>query len=93
MSEKNKLDERTFMKSHQSVKSYTHKGNNLGEKTLFQRCFIGHATFGKVFSFFWKSVFFEKVDFWSDELPTLRVGRSVTRFTVYWAFPSRMVVL
>ena len=23
----------------------------------------------------------------SDQLPTLRVGRSVTRLTVYWAFP------
>ena len=29
----------------------------------------------------------EKNDLCSDALPTLRVGRSVTRLTVYWAFP------
>ena len=35
---------------------------------------------------FVKNMFFKKDPF-SDELPTLRVGCSVTRLTVYWAFP------
>ena len=34
-----------------------------------------------------KKEFCEKVSFSSDELRTLRVGRSVTRLTVYWASP------
>ena len=40
-------------------------------------------------SFFWKVFVFGKVHFWSYDLPTVRVGRSVTRLTVYWAFPLR----
>ena len=39
---------------------------------------------------FKKGVFFVKVYFFSYELPTLRVGRPVTRFTVHWAFSSIM---
>ena len=53
---------------------------------MFWRCSIVRNDFRKV-DIYEESVFLEKVFFSSIALPTLRVGRSVTRLTVYWAFP------
>ena len=55
-------------------------------------CFGGallRAVFLEKVMFLKKYLLCEKVDFCSCELPTLRVGRPVTRLTVHWAFPSR----
>ena len=48
------------------------------------------ALFFKRSHFFGKNSFLRKIqNFKSYALSTLRVGRSVTRLTVYWAFPSK----
>ena len=57
---------------------------------VIRLCFGGallFALFSKRVSFFEKSEKFKKVSFPNDALPTLKVGRSVTRLTVYWALP------
>ena len=77
----------TFMKCCWIVTSYSYRCNEWGKKTLFWRCSILSALFLEKLSFREKRFFLKNV-LWSRELPTLRVGRSVTRSTVYWAFSS-----
>ena len=83
----NTLGARKFSKLNWSVKCYSYRCYKWGEKTLFWRCFIVRTDFWKVVllqkCFLLKNRFL----FWNCALPTLRAGRSVTRLTVYWAFP------
>ena len=74
---------RTFLKCICSVESYIYKSINEVERLVLELLNCPH--------WFLKGVIIlEKIhfSFCSCALPTLRVGRSATRLTVYWAFLS-----
>ena len=66
MFEINRLRARKFKKSDWSTKSYSYRCREWCEKTLFRGALLP-ALFCKKTDIFWKKIFGEKVDFWSDE--------------------------
>ena len=82
----NELGARKFSKSFQSVKVIAADRINKARRLCLGGVLLW-VLFSKKVQFYWKMKFLESfLDFYSYELPTLRVGRSVFRLKVYWAF-------